>query len=172
MAADPRFRSLWSEDEMVPYPRDRWMAQGFPASALPPGDEVPTDVAVVYTADMTGDVKLFDTIQLSTENGKLDIRLIVLGTVAEDQSLLYVLDPKSGDILQFDTADNDFQGVNSNYRTFVEFLYHFAIFIEEDQGKEGRAERAGELMASLRGIDPNAFDEDAWWPMVFRQLMS
>ncbi|WP_030160398.1 SUKH-4 family immunity protein [Glycomyces sp. NRRL B-16210] len=157
---------------MVPYPRDRWLADGITAPSLPPGDEVPLDVAIVYTGYLTGEIKLFDTIQLTTENGKLDVRLVVVGAVAENKDLLYVLDPASGEILQFDLVDNDIQGVNSDYRSFVEFLYRFAVFVEQDEGKQGRAERAEALKATLRGIDPNAFDDEAWWPMVFAQLAS
>ncbi|WP_205326008.1 SUKH-4 family immunity protein [Glycomyces sp. YM15] len=172
MVASARFRSLWGEDEMVPYPREPWTEAGMPASALPEGDEVPLDVAVVYTAYLTGNIELYDPVRLTTESNALDIPLIVIGAVPENRDLLYMLDPKSGEIILFDLTDQDVQGVNSNYRCFIEFLYRFAIFVEEDQGKVGRAERAGELMASLRGIDPNAFGEDAWWPMVFDQLMS
>lgn len=172
MTADQRFRSFWDEGEMVPYPRDQWISNGMPTGSLPPGDEVPTDVAVVYTADMSGQIRLFDTIQLSTENGKLDARLIALGVVATDPELMYAMDPNTGDVILFDMVDYDIQGVNTNYRLFVEFLYRFAQFVEVDQGKPGRTEKAAELREALRSIDPNAFDEDAWWPMVFNQLMS
>lgn len=137
---------------------------------LPAGDEIPLDVAVVYTAYLEGEFRLFDTIQLSTEDGSLDIRLIVVGAVADNTDLLYVLDPKTGEILQFDLEEQDIQAVNSNFRTFVEFLYQFALFVEADEGKAGRAERAESLRTVLESIDPPAFAPDAWWPLVINQL--
>ncbi|MEV1331283.1 SUKH-4 family immunity protein [Micromonospora costi] len=170
MAADPRFRSLWDEDELVPYPREAWLEGGFTPDMLPAGDEIPLDVEVVYTAYLEGDIELFDTIQLSTEDGSLDIRLIVVGAVADNTDLLYVLDPRTGEILQLDLEAQDVQGVNSNFRTFVEFLYQFALFVETDEGKAGRAERAETLRTVLESIDPAAFAPDAWWPLVISQL--
>ena len=170
MAADPRFRALWSEDELGPYPRAAWLDGGFTPDMLPAGDEIPLDVAVVYTAYLEGEFRLFDTIQLSTEDGSLDIRLIVVGAVADNTDLLYVLDPKTGEILQFDLEEQDIQAVNSNFRTFVEFLYQFALFVEADEGKAGRAERAESLRTVLESIDPPAFAPDAWWPLVINQL--
>ncbi|MCM0675852.1 SUKH-4 family immunity protein [Micromonospora phytophila] len=170
MAADPRFRSLWSADELIPYPREAWLEGGFGPDLLPAGDEIPLDVPVVYTAYFEGDIELFDTIQLSTEDGSLDIRLVVVGAVADNPDLLYVLDPRTGEILQFDLRQQDVQGVNSNFRTFVEFLYQFALFVEADEGKAGRAERAETLRTVLESIDPAAFAPDAWWPLVISQL--
>ncbi|MEH0974874.1 SUKH-4 family immunity protein [Micromonospora sp. CPCC 205546] len=170
MAADPRFRSLWNEDELIPYPREAWLEGGFDPDLLPAGDEIPLDVAVVYTAFLDGDIELFDTIQLTTEDGSLDLRLIVVGAVADNPDLLYVLDPKTGEILQFDLDQQDVQAVNSNFRTFVEFLYQFALFVEADEGKPGRAERAETLRTVLESIDRPAFAPDAWWPLVISQL--
>lgn len=170
MTVDPRFRALWSEDELVPYPREAWLEGGLPSEMLPDGDEIPLDVPVVYTAFLEGDIELYDTIQLSTEDGALDIRLIVVGAVADNTNLLYVLDPRTGEILQFDLEEQDIQPVNSNFRTFVEFLYRFALFVEADEGKAGRAERAAALRAELEPIDPPAFTPDGWWPLVISQL--
>lgn len=170
MAADPRFRALWDEDELIPYPREAWLEGGFSPDMLPEGDEIPLDVAVVYTGLLDGDIALYDTIQLTTEDGSLDIRLIVVGAVADNTSLLYVLDPRTGEILQLDLEQADVQPVNSNFRTFAEFLYHFALFIEADEGKQGRAQRAQELRATLQSIDPPAFTAEGWWPLVISQL--
>ncbi|MEU9507616.1 SUKH-4 family immunity protein [Micromonospora sp. NPDC048170] len=170
MAADPRFTALWSEDELIPYPREAWLEGGFTPEMLPEGDEIPLDVAVVFTAFLEGDIELYDTIQLTTEDGSLDIRLIVVGAVADNPDLLYVLDPRTGEILQCDLEQPDVQPVNSNFRTFVEFLYQFAIFVEADEGKPGRAERAEQLRMVLESIDPSAFTPDGWWPLVISQL--
>jgi len=170
MTVDPRFHVLWSEDELVPYPREAWLEGGLPAEMLPEGDEIPLDVPVVYTAFLEGDIELYDTVQLATEDGSLDIRLIVVGAVADNTNLLYVLDPRTGEILQLDLDEQDVQPVNSNFRTFVEFLYRFALFAEADEGKAGRAERAAALRAELERIDPPAFGPDGWWPLVISQL--
>ncbi|MFG3697097.1 SUKH-4 family immunity protein [Micromonospora sp. NPDC047620] len=170
MAADPRFTALWNEDELIPYPREAWLEGGFSPEMLPEGDEIPLDVAVVFTAFLEGDIELYDTIQLTTEDGSLDIRLIVVGAVADNTDLLYVLDPRTGEILQCDLEQPDVQPVNSNFRAFVEFLYQFALFVEADEGKPGRAERAEELRMVLESIDPAAFTPDGWWPLVISQL--
>ncbi|MER5335206.1 SUKH-4 family immunity protein [Micromonospora sp. NPDC002717] len=170
MAADPRFTALWSEEELIPYPREAWLEGGFTPEMLPDGDEIPLDVAVVFTAFLEGDIELYDTIQLTTEDGSLDIRLIVVGAVADNNDLLYVLDPRTGEILQCDLEQPDVQPVNSNFRTFVEFLYQFALFVEADEGKPGRAERAEQLRMVLESIDPAAFTPDGWWPLVISQL--
>ncbi|MEU5947009.1 SUKH-4 family immunity protein [Micromonospora sp. NPDC047465] len=170
MAADPRFTALWSEEELIPYPREAWLEGGFTPEMLPEGDEIPLDVAVVFTAFLEGDIELYDTIQLTTEDGSLDIRLIVVGAVADNNDLLYVLDPRTGEILQCDLEQPDVQPVNSNFRAFVEFLYQFALFVEADEGKPGRAERAEELRMVLESIDPAAFTPDGWWPLVISQL--
>lgn len=172
MPADSRFRSLWAEDELVPFPKDEWIEGGFPAAILPAGDEIPMDVEIVFTAHLPGEIGLYDVIQLTTEDGSLDIPLIVVGAVQDNTDLLYVIDPKTAEVLQLDLVEKDVQGVNANFRTFVEFLYHFALFVEADEGKRGRAAKAAELRKTLQRIDPGAFQEDAWWPMVFAQLMS
>lgn len=170
MSADPRFLSLWDEEELAPYPREAWLEGGFTPDMLPVGDEIPLAVEVVYTGYLTGSPQMFDVIQVMTEDGSLDIHLIVVGAVADNPNLLYVLDPASGEILQFDLEAQDVQGVNSNYRAFVEFLYQFALFVEEDEGKTGRAARAEALRERLQRIDPAAFAADAWWPLVLGQL--
>ncbi|TDB75924.1 SUKH-4 family immunity protein [Micromonospora sp. KC723] len=170
MSADPRFRALWSSDELIPYPREAWLEGGFSPDMLPVGDEIPLDVAVVFTAFLEGDIELYDTIQLTTEDGSLDIRLIVVGAVADNTDLLYVLDPRTGEILQLDLARQDVQPVNSTFRTFVEFLYQFALFVEADEGKPGRAGRAEQLRTVLESIDRAAFTPDGWWPLVISQL--
>ncbi|GLZ79529.1 hypothetical protein Afil01_43360 [Actinorhabdospora filicis] len=170
MSADPRFLSLWDEEELGPYPREAWLEGGFTPDMLPIGDEIPLAVEIVYTGYLTGSPQMFDVIRLMTEDGSLDIQLIVVGAVADNPNLLYVLDPASGEILQFDLEAQDVQGVNTNYRTFVEFLYQFALFVEEDEGKTGRAARAEELAERMRRIDPAAFEGDGWWPLVLGQL--
>lgn len=173
MPAAAKYAALWTEDERIPYPREDWLADGFPAGALPEGDEVPLDVEVVYTAYLAGSPALYDEISLGTEDGSVDLRLIVVGAVEDDKNLLYALDPATGDIVQLDqTNPRDVQAVNSNYRCFIEFLYHFQQFVNADEGKQGRAARAASLREILVRLDPNAFAQGAWWPLVFDQLTS
>jgi purine nucleoside permease len=112
---------------------------------LPYGGEIPQDVAAVYTAQTEDQFELYDVIQLASEDGSLDIPLIVLGAVASNLDLLYVMDPRTGEILQFDLEAYDIQGVNSTFCTFVEFLYRTARFVTDDTGKQGRAARAAIL---------------------------
>jgi hypothetical protein len=157
---------------MVPYPKDALLEMGLPEPFLPHGDEVPLDVEVVYTAYLPGKISLYDTIALSSEDGSDSAKVIAIGAVADNPNLLYVLSPETGEILQLDLDEQNMQNVNSNYRCFVEFLYHFAKFVQADEGQPGRAARAEELRRTLYGIDSVAFAEDAWWVMVFERLMS
>ncbi|MCD0442039.1 SUKH-4 family immunity protein [Glycomyces sp. A-F 0318] len=169
MAASAKYRSLWGE-AMIPFPREAWTDAGLPPGSLPEGDEIPMEVEVVFTSLLKGEIGMYDPIQLTTENGKLDVLLIVVGAVQDNTDLLYVIDPKTDEVLQFDLVEQDIQGVNTNFRCFVEFLYHFERFIEADEGKPGRAGKAAELQERLRAVDPNAFQPDAWWPLVLEQL--
>ncbi|MFC4068825.1 SUKH-4 family immunity protein [Actinoplanes subglobosus] len=169
MAVDPRFPAVWGPDELFAYPRDKWIADGVPAAALPDGDEIPLEVTVVYTAFLDGEIGMFDILHLTGEDSDLDIKLTVVGAVAENHNLLYVLDQRTGEVLQFDLEEQDIQAVNSSFRQFVEFLWKFALFVEADEGKQGRRERALRLSGELRAIDPQAFEADAWWPLVIDQ---
>ena len=170
MTADPRFLALWTIDELVPFPRDSWLEDGIPEEDLPYGDEIPQDVAVVYTAQIEADFELYDAIRLTTEDGSLDVKLIILGAVATNPNLLYVMDSRTGEILQFDLEVQDIQGVNSTFRTFVEFLYNMGRFVADDDGKQGRAARAAELAQLFETLDPKAMKPECWWPLVISQM--
>ncbi|GIM97149.1 SUKH-4 family immunity protein [Paractinoplanes toevensis] len=172
MTVDPRFLSLWTVNQLVPFPRESWLEGGIPETDLPYGDEIPQDVTIVYTAQIEaeGSFDLYDVIQLATEDGNLDIKLIVLGAVATNPNLLYVMDPRTGEILQYDLERQDIQGVNTTFRTFVEFLYQFGRFVTDDEGKQGRAARAAELAQLFDTLDPQAMKPECWWPLVIAQL--
>jgi hypothetical protein len=170
MTADPRFLALWRIDQMVPFPRESWLEGGIPEQDLPYGDEIPQDVSIVYTAQIEAGFDLYDIIQLTTDDDSLDIKLIVLGAVAANPNLLYVMDPRTGEILQLDLEERDIQGVNTNFRTFVEFLYHLGRFVQDDEGKQDRAARAAELTQIFHAIDPKAMKPECWWPLVLEQL--
>ncbi|WP_026923408.1 SUKH-4 family immunity protein [Glycomyces arizonensis] len=170
MTAPARYRAVWGEDETLSYPKEFWIEKGLPAGALPEGDEIPSAVGPVYTARVEGDVELYETIRLAAEDADLDISFMVVGALEDDMNLLYVMEPETGGILQLDLERHDVRGVNSTFGLFVESLYHFARFIDADEGAGGRIERAVELRRTLKRLDPNAFQEDAWWPLVFAQL--
>jgi hypothetical protein len=170
MTTDPRFLSLWTINQLVPFPRESWLEGGIPEQDLPYGDEIPQDVPIVYTAQIEAGFDIYDVIQLATEDGGLDIKLIVLGAVATNPNLLYVMDPRTGEILQYDLEAQDIQGVNSTFRTFVEFLYQMGCFVADDEGKQGRAGRAAELAQRLETLDPQAMKPECWWPLVISQL--
>jgi hypothetical protein len=170
MTADPRLLNLWTVNQLVPFPRESWLEGGIPEEDLPLGDEIPQDVPIVYTAQIEAGFELYDVIQLATEDGSVDFKLIVLGAVASNPSLLYVMDPRTGEILQLDLERQDIQGVNSTFRTFVEFLYQMGRFIADDEGKAGRAARAAELAQVFETIDPEAMKPGYWWPLVIAQL--
>lgn len=170
MTADPRFLALWRIDQMVPFPRESWLEGGIPEEDLPHGDEIPQDVSIVYTAQIEAGFDLYDVIQLTTGDGSLDIKLIILGAVATNPNLLYVMDPSTGEILQLDLEERDIQAVNSTFRTFVEFLYHLGRFLQDDDGKQDRAARATDLAHIFQAIDPAAMKPECWWPLVLEQL--
>lgn len=170
MTADPRFLTVWTINQLVPFPRDAWIEAGIEEHNLPYGDEMPQDVTIVYTAQIEADFELYDVIQLTTENDDFDFRLIVVGAVDTNPNLLYVLDPRTAEVLQLDLEAGDVQGVNSSFRTFVEFLYQMGRFVADDEGSEGRAARAAELAHVFQTLDPAAMKPECWWPMVIAQL--
>lgn len=170
MTAPERYRAVWGEDGMVPFPGGFWAEKGVPAEALPEGDAIPASVAAVYTTRLEGDIELYETIRLTAEDADLDISFLVVGALQDEADLLYVMEPQTGGLLQFDLAAHDIRGVNSTFRLFVESLYRFARFVEADEGEAGRPERAAELRQSLETLDPGAFQEGAWWPLVFARL--
>lgn len=170
MTAPARYRALWGED-MVPFAGGFWAEKGLPAEALPEGDEIPPSVAAVYTTGLEGDIELYETIQLTAEDADLDISFVVVGALQGEADLLYVMEPETGGVLQLDLEHHDIRGVNSTFRLFVEFLYRFAVFVDEAADDEAdRSERAVELRDALERLDPGAFQEGAWWPMLFGQL--
>ncbi len=170
MTAPERYRAVWGEDGMTPFPGGFWAEKGVPADSLPEGDAIPSAVAAVYTAHLDGDIELYETLRLTAEDADLDISFVVVGALQGEANLLYVMEPETGGLLQLDLTAHDVRGVNSTFRLFVEFLYHFARFVDADDGEAGRHERAAELRRTLEALDPGAFQTDAWWPLVFAQL--
>jgi hypothetical protein len=156
----------------VKFPRAQWISDGIDPAQLPDDDEVPGHVPGLYTNQISGNLTVFDTIQLSAEGTDLDVRLTVLGAFERAPHLLYVLDPATGQVLQFDPANVAVRGVNSTYRWFIEFLKRLAHAMESTGTNDPGTVLTIGMKFTLRAVDDAAFEQDAWWPLVFQQFAS
>ncbi|MFB9662851.1 SUKH-4 family immunity protein [Glycomyces mayteni] len=152
------------------YPREAWIAKGIPAASLPDDLDVPESVPGLFSAELPGGLKVFDQIQVSADGTDLDVRFIVLGAVGPGSSLLYVLDPGTAEVLQFDAANPAVRGVNANYRWFVEFLRRIAAAVEAGGAPDAGAVLNQGMRFTLRAVDEKAFEDGAWWPKVFSTI--
>lgn len=152
------------------FPRDQWIAAGMDAASLPEEADIPERVPDLYTTTTPGNLNIFDTIQLSADGTDLDVELIVVGAVEQTPSLLYVLDPNTGQVLQFDPSTVNVRGVNSSYRMFIACLVRIAWALESTGTEDvGTVLNTG-MRYTLRAIDDAAFESGAWWPLVFNRL--
>ncbi|MEU5870440.1 SUKH-4 family immunity protein [Glycomyces sp. NPDC047369] len=161
---------VWGPDDLMELPREGLVEFGVPAASLPEDDWVPRSMAGVYDADGAEPLKPFAVIQLKAGEVTVDMQLVLLGTVPGSADLLYVLDPTSGEVLQFDRRSHGVRGVNSSYRWFVEFLWQL-----EAAKKQRGAERLADVLnpglrATLGTVDPFAFQAEQWWPAVWKEL--
>ncbi|MQM28238.1 SUKH-4 family immunity protein [Glycomyces albidus] len=154
------------------YPRGEWIAKGIDPAALPDDLDVPERVPGLFTTELPDGLKVFDQIRVSADGTDLDIRFIVLGAVEPRSGLLYVLDPGTGEVLQFDPSSVAVRGVNSNYRWFVEFLRRLAAAAESAGTADVRTVLNRGMRFTLRAVDDRAFEAGAWWPKVFSTLGS
>jgi hypothetical protein len=154
------------------FPRDQWTSAGIDPRWLPDDDDVPDRVPGLYTNQISGKLNVFDTIQLNAEDTDLDVRLIVIGAFEQAPSLLYVLDPNTGRVLQFDPSAVAVRGVNSTYRWFIEFLNRLSYAMESADTDDPSAVLSTGLKFTLRAVDDTAFEAGAWWLFVFKQLAS
>ncbi|GAA1688505.1 hypothetical protein GCM10009830_40140 [Glycomyces endophyticus] len=152
------------------FPRDAWIAAGMDPSSLPDELDVPEHVPGLFTAELPDGLAVFDRIRISAEGTDLDIRFIVLGAVGPQSALLYVLDPATGEVLQFDPDRTAVRGVNANYRWFVEFLRRIGAAVEAAGAADAGAVMNRGMRFTLHAVDPRAFEADAWWPKVFSTL--
>ncbi|WP_194201936.1 SUKH-4 family immunity protein [Glycomyces albidus] len=162
----------WGTDNMVRYPRSRWMREfPAPAAAYPGVDFLPVDMPTVFTSHLTGRYELFARIDVARGPAG-PLQVVVVGAVpADPEATLFCLDIASGRILMLGVKDRTLELVNSSFKALSEFLYHFALFVDQDTGRAGRARRAAVLRATLAGIDPAAFaDPESWWSVTFMQL--
>jgi hypothetical protein len=127
-------------------------------------------MSAVFTSYLTGPIDLYTPINLDFGSGE-PRKLVVIGAVPADPATLMCFDQATGQVLMLGTKDGTLELVNSTFRALVEFLYHFARFIDEDTGRTGRAARAAGLRDRLGRIDPGAFtDPESWWSVAFMQL--
>nr|WP_162181665.1 SUKH-4 family immunity protein [Glycomyces tenuis] len=125
---------------------------------------------MLYTTEISGNLNAFDTIRLSTESSDLEVKLIVVGAVEQSPSLLYVIDPGTGEVLQFDPSTVDVRGVNSSYRMFIACLNRISWALESAGTEDISTVLNTGMRYTLKAIDDTAFEEGAWWPLVFSRL--
>jgi len=152
------------------FPRTQWITDGVNPTWLPDDDEVPDRVPGLYTNQISGNLNIFDAIQLSAEGTDLDVRLTVLGAFEQAPHLLYVLDPATGQVLQFDPANVAVRGVNSTCRWFIDFLNRLSHAMESTGAQDAGPVLTTGMKFTLRAVDDAAFETGAWWPLVFRQF--
>ena len=152
------------------FPRDAWTTAGIDPVSLPDEEEIPDRVPGLYTVQTPGNVSIFDTIALTAEGTDLHLRLIVVGAVDQTPNLLYVLDPDTGQVLQFDPGSVNVRGVNSTYRWFIESLKRVSHAMESAGTHDLAPVLTMGLKFTLRAVDDTAFEAGAWWPLVFERL--
>ncbi|WP_100445340.1 SUKH-4 family immunity protein [Glycomyces xiaoerkulensis] len=142
-----------------------------PASSYPDVDFIPIRMSVVYTSYLTGKFELYADINLET-GAEGTMKLVVIGAVpADPEATLFCFDTRSGRIFMLGVEKGTLEVVNSSFKALTKFLYHFALFLDEDTGAAGRPQRAAALRSRLEQIDPAAFaDPESWWSVAFMQL--
>ena len=171
---DEYWRAWDGEENTVPLPLEHWRERfSAPDSAYPHADFIPIDLTAVFTSYLDGEIDLYDPVNLESDDGSHVIATVAIGAAPEDEDLLFLFDTDSGEVLLLDMANPIPELVNSSLRDFSRFLYEFALFLDADQGVDGRAARAGELQQRLQNQDPAAFAEsDSWWSMAFSELVT
>jgi SUKH-4 immunity protein len=164
----------WGEQGLVQLPMERY-ARIFRVQprTLSPEGVLPVAVPILFTAEVDGEVKLFDTVRIRLGE-RQTLNLIVLGAVPRDPGLLYCLDASGGTVVLVDVNTPSIEPVNATMALFVEFLLRFAQLIDADSGpgpqRSGRALRLREELAEL---DPTAFERpDSWWVVAVQQLLT
>ncbi len=90
---------LWGVDGLLHFPLDRLGTHlGFDPLRLPPEGALPAEVPILFTAYLEGDIDLFDVLEIQVGDDE-PMGLIVLGTVPDDEQMLYCLDGDDGRVL-------------------------------------------------------------------------
>lgn len=166
------YLNAWEPKNVIRFPREQWMSEfSAPESSYPDIDFIPIEMSVVFTSFLKGRFDLYANINLNT-GPRGSLKLVVIGAVPADRdATLFCLDTESGRILMLGVDKGTLEPVNSSFRALTEFLYHFALFLDQDTGLSGRATRAAALRTELSRIDPSAFaDPESWWSVAFMQL--
>ncbi|WP_169814724.1 SUKH-4 family immunity protein [Nocardia crassostreae] len=176
MVSAEEYQRAWeSWGGSLSIPIDAWKSIfEAPEDSYPSVDSLPVSLSFLYRA-FSERIDMYSRVDLRYHPEDEDgiIPTVLLGTVPDEDDILYLFDTRSGSVIQIDLQDGIPETINSSLRAFVEFLYHFAIFAYADQGAEGRSDRARELRSVLTRIDPSAFLEaDSWWSTTFRGLES
>lgn len=161
----------WGSGNLIQLPVERYARfLKVDPRTLSPEAALPVAVPVLFTAEVDGDISLFDTIDIKV--GQNTIMLIVLGAVPADPGLLYCLDAGGAGVVQVDPTVPSIDPVNSTMAHFVEFLMRVHQFLGTDHGP-ARTLRARQLRDQLTELDPAAFARsESWWAIAFRQLLA
>ncbi|MFF0608510.1 SUKH-4 family immunity protein [Nocardia tengchongensis] len=176
MTSVEEYRRVWEIwGGSISIPIDAWkLAFEAPDESYPNAESIPLNVSFVYSA-LPGRMELYSQVDLKShpDDAPGVLSTILIGTVPDDDSILYLFDVNSGSVIQIDLQDGIPEVVNSTLRAFIDFLYYFAIFADADHGADGRPERARALRSKLEEIDPEAFsDRNTWWSTIFAGLES
>lgn len=166
------YAQAWGDDNIIRFPRDQWIEKfTAPLRSYPDVDFIPIELSVVFTSFLQGRFDLYSVINLDLGPQRA-LTLVVIGAVPADRdNTLFCLDSGSGQVLMLGVTGGTLEPVNASFKQFTEFLYHFAVFVSQDSGIQGRAQRATALRTALADIDPSAFaNPDTWWSVAFVKL--
>lgn len=163
--------NLWHEEGVIHMPYGRLADHlEFDTSALAPQAAMPAEVPVLFTSASDAAIKTFSVVEVEVGE-RFSAKLVVLGSVPRDRSLLYCIDSASGAVLLFGMDGPTLEAVNSSHLLWVEFLYKFQKFAQQHSGRASRVAWAGQLRDELELMDRVAFaDSESWWSTVFAQL--
>lgn len=154
----PQLLAHWGPRRLIYFPFDlfRGLIQVGP-EAFPPEGALPLEVPILFTVAVdTYGVELFSLLDIQVGEANPPARLIVVGCVPAEPSMLYCLNPATGSIMLFDMSPEHTgcELVNTTFAAFVEFLYRFDELIQSDPGGAARVELANELRQKLYEVDP------------------
>ncbi|MFF3221737.1 SUKH-4 family immunity protein [Nocardia suismassiliense] len=162
---------LWREEGIRHLPMGQ-LAQhlDFDLNVLSVCAAMPAEVPVLLTTHIGGDIRLFSLIRIEVEQ-RLNVELIVLGSVPRDPGMLYCLDCETGAVLLLCLDGPSLETVNSDFTTWVEFLYRLQRLLETADSRQGCIDAADALERDLARLDPIAFaDPESWWSTAFGLL--
>ncbi|MFI1238679.1 SUKH-4 family immunity protein [Nocardia salmonicida] len=165
--------NAWGLGNYVVFDRNAWIQEfSAPLVAYPDIETLPMELSAVFQVGAgSAGIEAFDRINLDIGDNE-SIGLIVLGSVPNsDGSMLFGFDIAGGRVILLGLDHGTLELVNSSLAKFVEFLYRFALFIDNDRGISTRPNRARELRSELTSCDPDAFVSiDSWWGVVLSSL--